>query len=80
MLYTIFTNDLLLVINDANIAMYADDSTIYTSALTANDLNSALEVELRSVVEWVKRNKLVLNVAKTNCIVFVTWILILILK
>lgn len=70
LLYTIFTNDLPLVINDANIAMYADDSTIYTSALTANDLNTALEVELRSVVEWVKRNKLVLNVAKTNCIVF----------
>ena len=50
LLYSIFTNDLPLVLNKANICMYADDSTIYTSALSANDLNTALK-ELQSVVE-----------------------------
>lgn len=69
LLYNIFTNDLPLVLNKAIIAMYADDSTIYTSALTTNKLDTVLNAELQSVVEWVKRNKLVMNVSKTSSMV-----------
>lgn len=69
LLYTIFTNDLPLVLKVANIGMYADDSTIYASALTTGELNSVLKEELKAVVDWVNNNKLVLNVAKTNCMV-----------
>ena len=64
--YTIFTNDMPLVLNESYISMYADDSTIYTSASTANELNTVLNSELQSVVEWIKNNKLVLNISKTN--------------
>lgn len=70
LLYTIFTNDRPLVLNKASIAMYADDSTIYTSTRTTNELDTVLNSELHTVDEWVKRNKLVLNVSKTNCILF----------
>lgn len=50
--------------------MYADDSTIYVAAKTAMELNMILNSELHSVVEWIRRNRLVLNVSKTNCIIF----------
>lgn len=62
-------NDLPLVLNKANIAMFVDDSTIYMSALTTNTLDTVLNDELHSVVDWVKRNKLVLNISKTNSMV-----------
>jgi hypothetical protein len=50
--------------------MYADDSTTYASATTANEVTETLNKELQSVLEWVASNKLVLNVSKTKCIVF----------
>lgn len=61
LLYTIFTNYMPLVLNKSYISMYADDSTIYTSASTADELNAVLNSELQSVVEWIKNNKVVLN-------------------
>lgn len=52
--------------------MYADDSTIYASATTANEVTETLNKELQSVLEWVASNKLVLNISKTKSIVFGT--------
>ncbi len=70
LLYSIFTNDLPLVLKEASIGMYADDSTICASTFTISELNTVLEDELRAVSDWVDSNKLVLNVFKTNRIVF----------
>ena len=69
---SIFTNDLLLALNKACVSMYADNSTIYPSATTANDVTETLNKELQSVLEWVASNKLVLNISKTKSIVFGT--------
>ena len=52
--------------------MYADDSTMYASATTANEVTETLNKELQSVLEWVASNKLVLNIFKTKSIVFGT--------
>jgi hypothetical protein len=49
--------------------MYADDSTLYTSI--ASEITVTLK-ELKSVSEWVARNKLFLNISKTKSIVFGT--------
>lgn len=48
--------------------MHAGDyiSTIYLAAYIAEELNNVLNDKLYSVVKWVKNNKLVLNVSKTN--------------
>ena len=51
--------------------MYADDSTIYASATTANEVTETLQ-EVQSVFEGVASNKLVLNIFKTKSIVFGT--------
>ena len=69
LLFSIFTNDLPLALNKACVSMYADDSSIYTSATTANE---TINKELQSDLEWVASNKLVLNISKTKNIVFGT--------
>ena len=50
-----------LQIHLAFVSMYADDSTIYASATTANEVTETLNKELQSVLEWVASNKLVMN-------------------
>ena len=72
LLSSIFTNDLPLALNKACLSMYADDSTIYASATTANVVTETLNKELQSVLEWMASNELVLNVSKTKSIVFCT--------
>ena len=58
-----FTNDLPLALNQACVSMYADYSTIYVSATTANEVTETLNKELQSVLEWVASIKLVLNIS-----------------
>lgn len=50
-------------------SIYANDSTLYTSATTATE---TFNKELQLVSEWVARNKLVLNISKTKSSVFGT--------
>lgn len=70
LLYSIFTNDLHSVMNNARVVMYADDSTMYSTALECNELTDVLSSELRMVSVWVDMNKLVLNISKTKCILY----------
>ena len=53
------------VLNKTCVSMYADDSTIYVSVTTANEVTETLNKELQSVLECVASNKLVLDVSKT---------------
>lgn len=69
LLYTIFTNDLPTVLDKASISMFADDSTVYLAGTDIGDLNTKLQRELQLVVNWIRNNKLILNVSKTTCFV-----------
>lgn len=62
-------NDSPLILNCATIAMYADGSTVYTSAHRPAELRRVLNGELKLTEEWVPVNKLVLHVEKTKCMV-----------
>ena len=42
LLFSIFSNDLPQALNKACVSMYADDSTINTSATTANEITETL--------------------------------------
>ena len=70
LLFTIFTNDMPLVLDRANIAMYSDDTTLYMSATNVEDLSVALNKELQCISEWVVNNKMILNISKTKSIIF----------
>jgi hypothetical protein len=52
--------------------MFADDSTIYASGTTANEVTETLNKELQFILEWVASNKQVLNISKNKSIVFGT--------
>ena len=57
------------MLNHATVAMYADDSTIYSSSETSSELERVLNNELKVTERWMRLNKLVLNKEKTKCIV-----------
>ena len=60
-----------LALNTACVSMFADDSTIYPSATTANEVTETRTTKSCSLF-WVASNKLVLNISKTKSIVFGT--------
>ena len=49
--------------------MNADDIKLYISATTVEDLSAILNKELQLESDWVKNNRMVLNISKTKCIV-----------
>ena len=49
---------MLLTLNKARVSMYADDSTLYTSATTVTEMTAILNKELQLVSEWVAMNNL----------------------
>ena len=49
--------------------MYADDTSLYTVCKDVNDLNCTLNTDLEKVSNWLMRNKLSLNVRKTELLV-----------
>lgn len=70
LLFSIFINDLPYVVNNANIVMYADDSTMFSAAHSSAELKKNLSDELLTISKWVQINKLILNIEKTKCIIF----------
>ena len=46
--------------------MYADDTTIYYSSPSMNDMNTAINADLEALRGWLAGNKLSLNVVKTQ--------------
>ena len=66
LLFVIFMNDLPSVIENCNVNLYSDDTTIYFSS---KDPQEVLEAELGAVAHWIKRNQLKMNVSKTQLMV-----------
>ena len=69
LLYSIFTNDLPLCVKNVNTVMYADDTTLYSAAVSEQVVSDTLSGALTNIYEWIECNKLVLNISKTKAIV-----------
>ncbi len=69
LLYSIFVNDMPYVLRNAGIVMYADDTTIFASASSTEQVNKTLQYELTLISDWVTANKLKLSISKTKCMV-----------
>ena len=63
-LFNIFINDLLLVIERTDICNFADDNTIYACAATMAEVKLSLEFDLSKVLKWFSCNQLAANPAK----------------
>ena len=57
---------------DNNIDMFADDSTLYTSGHNVDEIQRSLQNNLNAVTTWCEDNRMVLNVAKTKCMLITT--------
>ena len=53
--------------------MYADDSTIHTSARMVEELNNKLTEDMTNVQAWCTNNNLVLNDGKTKAMMITTY-------
>ncbi len=73
LLFITFMNDLPLSLPNKNIDMYADDSTLYTSGRSLDDIESTLSKDLQNVSAWCDMNKMVLNIKKTKSMLITTW-------
>lgn len=70
LLFIIYTNDLPFVLSNSKCILFADDTTLYTSAEGMSELRQLMESDLNILSDWFCANKLSLNVQKTNFLIF----------
>ena len=63
-LFNIFFNNLFWLIEKAGICNFADDNTLFASAINYGEVTSILREETRNVLNWFKINSLAANPAK----------------
>ena len=66
LLFLVYVNDLPYCLKTSDVAMYADDTTIYYSSPSMTDINTAINADLEALRGWLEGNKLSLNVVKTQ--------------
>ena len=70
LLFILHISDLNDYLTESRIGLYAGDNTLYYSSNSPVELMLTLKIELAMVYEWLKANKLTLNVKKTKYIIF----------
>ena len=69
-LFIIFIYDLCYLKLNSNITIFADDSTLYLADTNIRKITENLESDLEKISKWLQHNRLLLNVNKTNAIIF----------
>ena len=72
LLFIIYMNDLPLFVKDAEVTMYADDTSLLEAFTTINQPQEELIPAFAKVWEWLKNNKLSLNSVKTKFMILGT--------
>ncbi len=60
------------MLTETTAKLYADNTAIVASSLSYIELILMLRIEMSNVVEWLRLNKLTLNVSKTKLMIFGT--------
>ena len=66
LLFLIYINDLPHCLQHSTARMYADDTNITTSGASLQEIINFANAVLENISEWLKANKLSLNVTKTE--------------
>ena len=64
-MFLLFINDLPLELKN-DIGIYADDSTLYASGSTLNEVEQKLKPDLEKAAKWAKENKMRMHQSKTK--------------
>jgi len=70
-LFLIYINDIINASKFLHLILFADDTNIFLHHSDLNILQSMSNVELDKLSEWLKSNRLSLNITKTNYIHFI---------
>lgn len=70
LLFLIYINDLPQSLQSSIAIMYADDTNIFHSGETIQEIEASLNRELQSLTLWLRANKLSLNLSKTHLMLF----------
>jgi hypothetical protein len=66
LLFLIYINDLPACLQHTNACLYADDTQFYTSCVDVDELSNKLNLDLASLDDWLRANKLNLHADKTK--------------
>ena len=70
LLFLLYVNDIAQVSSILFPIMYADDTNLFLQGKCLNTLIEKMNLELQKIVEWLKCNKLSLNIDKTHYSIF----------
>jgi hypothetical protein len=66
LLFLIYVNDLPNCLSFSNASLFADDTNLTTTGISAEVVQSQLNEDLEKVHRWLLANKLILNIEKTE--------------
>ena len=72
LLFLLYINDLNLSIKASTVSHFAGDTSILYASKKSKTLESVLDYDLKLCVEWLKVNRLSLNVEKSKLLIFQT--------
>ena len=70
LLFLIYINDLSRSIKNSKIPHFADDTDLLYASSSIKDINKKINSHLSNLVQWLRENKIALNVNKTDIVVF----------
>ena len=70
LLFLLYINDLPNISKHLKLFLFADDTNIYYVANDLKNLERNMNKELQKLYEWLRINRLTLNISKTNFIIF----------
>ena len=70
LLFLVYINDLPIISEVLQFYLFADDTNIYYEAESMKKLETVINKELRKLDTWLIVNRLSLNIAKTNFLIF----------
>ena len=66
LLFLIHINDFPLHVDNSSVDLYVDDTTLYCSKVTVNDVTSSINKDLEDVSTWCDMNRLIVNEKKSK--------------
>jgi len=70
LLFLLYINDLPNVLNHCKMIMYADDVVMWHSGGYVDCLIDTVNIEMNNIFDWYTQNKLIINLKKSNYIIF----------
>ena len=65
LLFLVYVNDVYKAIDSENLRLFADDSNLFISGNSLQDMVNEAELKLECLNKWFKHNQLTLNIDKT---------------